>query len=171
MLPWLFASPALAADVPTDAASKQAYAALKPVVSPVEWETADRAIDRSRLRAVDPELGRRADAMPLPVLLPADPELARSARFWHGSGWVVVELSDGAMNIVIHASNHGSVLPAPPAPVSFTSTMVDGIHTLAFTRFGVHYALDVTCPTPTPCLSDAAARELWNGLEAIGGRP
>jgi hypothetical protein len=35
----------------------------------------------------------------------------------------------------------------------------------------VHYALDVTCPTPTPCLSDAAARELWNGLEAIGGRP
>lgn len=169
--------------VEAELAAKAAAAALTPAAAAVDWDAANRAIDRSRLRASNIKFGISADTMALPVLLPSDPTLAASASYLRGDGWMVVNLSDADKQIVIHATTAGFVAPADIAAAlrrrpSFESTVVDGIRSITFTRYGVYYAIDVECRVPprtessgSPCMNDDQARALWNDLETVGGRP
>lgn len=184
-MPLLLALLALAQEptVEAELAAKAAAAALTPAPAAVDWDAANRAIDRSRLRASNIKFGIAADTMALPVLLPSDPTLAATASYLRGDGWMVVNLSDAEKLISIHVTTAGFAAPTEVAATlrrrpSFESTVVDGIRSITFTRYGVYYAIDVECRVPprtessgSPCMNDDQARAWWNGLETVGGRP
>lgn len=151
-------------------AAKAKLAGPTPVPATVDWAAAEAV----RVAIPDEKLRAAADEMRLPVLLPAEPMLAGTARWASGEGWYGVTMTDAEVSVYLHATTlwqrSPEALPARKGKGEAPVSMTDGIATLSFTRFGVAYFVDVEC-LADGCDAAARARVLVGELQFVGGRP
>jgi hypothetical protein len=158
--------------------AREAAAVVVPVQ--IDWPAAEaaRAADGG---AILPEsLQKQADALRLPVLLPAS--LAGSARLVAGPTWYAATLPTDGAQVVLHAFGHTHVRPellAEQKAAGYGSgePRVSRVHALlqvALERFGLAFTLDVECASPETdprCSDPAWALGLVDDLVVVGGRP
>ena len=143
----------------------------------------DRArIERERAAVELPEgLKAQVEACPLPVLMPSDPGLQRSAVLTRGDGWHALSMNHGGVNVALHALGRGFVRPglvaelgqdAPLPPDKPRVSQDHLIYSAAFERFGVSYVLELECAKPSEdphCQREDELLALYRGLVLVGG--
>jgi hypothetical protein len=139
-------------------------------------ETIDAAV-RGRM----PDAARAAVARsPVPVLVPADPELAASAELFASPTGYALSARRGGVTLAVQASRQATLLPhVGPVPgntrmrgVDGWVSVNDGIRTAAWIEHGTAYALDLECfaADSRECGEDAL-RAAVEGLVYVGGEP
>jgi hypothetical protein len=177
---------AWAQDPRTEAADKSAAAMLPSTTQAIDWDAARRDLARSGVRAMAPKVADAADGMGMPVLVPARAEWLASATWVTGPGWYTMNMRDDRVDVSVHGASTWTAAPAGMAAAPTTpwqTTVVDGITTVSFLRYGVAYTVDIECRAlpaasrtdplvgGSPCMSAEDVSAMMGSLVVAGGKP
>jgi hypothetical protein len=147
-------------------------------VQPIDWPAAN-GYAHVPLGAFPESERPKLEATNVPVLVPRDTELLKSAFVTMADDWYAVALHDDGANLHIRGTRRafdfeGDVWTDKEKGIgdNYTLTRTHQIVTVAFGSFGAAYTVDVECSRPmddTRCTDDDYALELANSLAVAGG--
>ncbi len=145
----------------------------------IDWETA--AAERNPSPALLPKDQARLDALRVPALLWSDDAFLASLQLVTGDGWYAASGDSQGLHVAIHAETQEIQRPdlveelgKEADPTALRISESHRIYTVAFTRYGVHYTLDVECAQPggdARCDNPEHALKIAGQLALMGGRP
>jgi len=158
--------------------SKSRVSAAGLFEQPIDWSAAREA---AAPEATPAQLAALVDAVPMPVLLPSDPDLLASAKITKGEGWYGASMKADGVHVALHGRSSAIRRPALRAELGSEGlgqgprvSRAHMITSVSFERFGVSYILDVECARPSQdarCSDGAFALSLQKSLAVAGGRP
>jgi hypothetical protein len=179
----LLLAPACTRSHEQGARGERREAAPSPGSTSPEGRSEGSDLDSSVRALLSASSRAEADASPVPILVPRDPELARAAQVTQGPRWGAASIRAGELTISIHATNleHPPDPDDPPQPVAYPHVVRgepasllrnEEIVSVGWVEDGVAYALEVECfdaLTDVRCTEDAYVLALAARLVRVGG--
>lgn len=146
--------------------------------SPIDWAAARRDWAPLERAMVQRDHHTMIADIPVPVLLPADPELLASLELFTGPGWYAATMRNAALQVMIRGTRHARSAAMGPAerqalgdPGEARITVTEGLVTCSFSAAGAAYTIELECTggaEAPPCTSEGVTA-LWKGLHFAGG--
>lgn len=159
-------------------AKRQWNAAPNSRVEEIDWPAAN-GYPRIDLATLPESERSKISEIPLPVMLPDDPEILETAIITRGDNWYAASLKGDGVSLHVRGTRvsfdfEEDVWSKAEKSIgdNYTLTRTHQIVTVAFGSFGAAYTVDVECSKPMDdirCTDDAYALDLANDLAVAGG--
>jgi len=150
----------------------------RTVIKDVTWPAADR-IDRAALGGLGPAAAKAVVRSPIPVLVPTEADLLKSAVLIAKPNWYSFSARSDGLTVSLSATRVAHRYEHIPPAVGTRSargagafvTQNEGIWSVTWMENGASYTLDVECASAQDerCRSDAAVLGLCEQLAYVGG--
>ncbi len=145
----------------------------------VQWPAAE-SLDAGVRDQLDQRFRDALTRAPLPVLVPRNEEMLRSAELYQGEHWIAIATKTDEVAVSLNASGRARVYPhisRTPLPHMVRGgegliTQNETIWSASWIENGVAYDLSVECVSPTmpQCQDSSFTEDLVSSLAFVGGR-